>query len=468
MKNVTLTMIFEGSALNRDEKVGGNILSIKKMNVNGEVKSFISKVAIRHYLFETLQKAFGSKWEGASVTGQGKVVQFDIAKDDILSNAELDTFGYMYTISGENSLTRKSPIGITKAVSLSNYEQDLAFYANHDLVKRATQQGLNVSPNPYNKEEHKSLYKISFSIDSKVFGEDRWILSNQPYLSDNDKKLNIEIVTPQKVVLNNVELKNEEEGEYDLGGKRLLLNGYELIVDKGLMKEKKIKNTEKSELVWDGKHIKGSKEESEGEEKKKEKKPTFKVTEFKDVEDEKIYSFSVSRLPSYNNFSKELTLELGAVKSLDVDEHSRNGNLRVYNTKDGSITVRQINGGPFEIKFELNSKIKMNRFIDIIETLKNGLYSQSSGEANTIVPLFIIASGVKIPSPVFHSFIDVQKENGQMKVIGINDCLKNSWIDGQVYIQDCERLKVDDNLKKNKESWDEFLISVGLKEKVEA
>src|SRR5690606_9369404 len=151
MKNITLTVIFEGSALNRDEKVGGNILSIKKMNVNGEIKSFISKPAIRHYLFETLQKAFQENWNGASVTSQGQVVQFDIATDDILTSSELDAFGYMYTISGENSLTRKSPIGITKAVSLSNYEQDLAFYANHDLVKRANQNGLNVNPNPYNK-----------------------------------------------------------------------------------------------------------------------------------------------------------------------------------------------------------------------------------------------------------------------------------------------------------------------------
>ncbi len=29
MKNITLTILFEGSALNRDEKIGGNILSKK-------------------------------------------------------------------------------------------------------------------------------------------------------------------------------------------------------------------------------------------------------------------------------------------------------------------------------------------------------------------------------------------------------------------------------------------------------
>jgi len=55
IKNITLTMIFDGSALNRDEKIGGNILSIKKMNVNGEIRSFIGKPAIRHYLFKSLQ-----------------------------------------------------------------------------------------------------------------------------------------------------------------------------------------------------------------------------------------------------------------------------------------------------------------------------------------------------------------------------------------------------------------------------
>lgn len=360
MNNITLTIIFEGSALNRDEKVGRNILSIKKMNVNGEIKSFISKVAIRHYLFETLQKAFGTNWKGASVTGQESVVQFDIAKDDILSNAELDAFGYMYTISGENSLTRKSPIGITKAVSISNYEQDLAFYANHDLVKRANVQGLNVSPSPYNKEEHTSLYKISFTIDSKILGEDTWIVSNEPTFSND-----------------------------------------------------------------------------------------------------------------------ELQLTFGdATKIIKCRQEQNNNNLYLVDTQLDSNSIHigtivtEMKNNVYIIRFSLSEDLKKKRIRQLIETIKDGLYAQSSGEANTIVPMFIIASGVRIPSPIFHSFIDVSKEDGQVKVIGINDCLKNSWVEGNIYIQDCDRLAVDSLLKTKIEKkednltndWIVFLSSVGLGE----
>jgi len=461
-------MIFDGSALNRDEKIGGNILSIKKMNVNGEIRSFIGKPAIRHYLFKSLQEAFPGNWKSSEVTGQGQVVQFDITKSDILTSAELDAFGYMYTISGESSITRKSPIGITKAVSLSNYEQDLAFYANHDLVKRANEQGLNVTPNPYSKEEHNALYKISFTIDSKIFGEDKWILSNKPYLSDSDKKLNIEIATPQKVVLKEVELKNEEDNQYELNGKILTINDHELIVDKGLMNCKKNKKTGKDELTWDTKYIKGSKGENESDKKKKEKKPIFKVTEFIYDEEEKTYTFSVSRKPSYNAESKELTLELGAVKCIDVKTSSPKENAEVYETENGTVSIRQINGGPYEITFTLNDTLKKKRLKTLLNTIKNGLYAQSSGEANTIVPLFIIASGVKIPSPIFHPFIDVKKEDGEIKVIGIKDCLNNSWIDGKdgkdekVYVRGSERIKVDVKDEKIIDDWNAFLTNLGL------
>lgn len=340
MKNITLTIIFEGSALNRDEKVGGNILSIKKMNINGVIKSFISKVAIRHYLFNSLLRSYDWKYSNVRLA-KSDVVQFDIENFNILNCQELDAFGYMFTI-GDQSLTRKSPVGITKAISLSSYEQDMAFYGNHDLVSRGKMQGLPlVNPDPYNKEEHSSLYKLSYTIDTEIIGKDVFIADEYDEAS------------------NKVTIKYKEDN--------------------------------------------------------KEKDFTFKLKN-----------------------------ENGSVISKKID-----------------------NSKKIKIEVVVDPKNKAKRISELLNVIKDGLYAQSSGEANTIVPMFIIASGVKIPSPVFHSFIDLKKESGDMKVIGINDCLKNSWIkedDIMVYIQDCERMPVRIENDKITRDWGKFLNSVGLKE----
>jgi len=173
--NITVTVIFEGSALNRNENIGGNIQSVKKLTINNEEKTFLSKYAIRHYLFETLIRAFD--WKAAEIINDGNVLQFDLKKDNILTCEELDVFGYMNTVANQ---TRKSPLSITKAISLFPYNQDMAMYANHDLVKRAKEQGnleIDTNPNPFNKEEHTSFYKISFTIDTDMLGYDKWIIN---------------------------------------------------------------------------------------------------------------------------------------------------------------------------------------------------------------------------------------------------------------------------------------------------
>jgi len=74
----------------------------------------------------------------------------------------------------------------------------------------------------------------------------------------------------------------------------------------------------------------------------------------------------------------------------------------------------------------------------------------------------MIASQVKIPGPIFHSYIDICKNEDGMVVIGLLDCLKNGWLDGKVYIQDCERLKVKLDDEKICRDWDEWLNSAGL------
>lgn len=188
VRYITATVIFRAHALNRDEKVGGNILSVKKLSLEDGIHTFLSRVAIRHYLFQTLVRAYGKTppWEPAPVkvsgSGSKKVVQFDLDKANILTHAELDLFGYMITEAGggESALRRKAVVGITKAVSLAPYAGDLAFYANHDLVERTRDTSSPATPNPYSKEEHYSYYKVSFVIDVLRLGVDEWVGSNLP------------------------------------------------------------------------------------------------------------------------------------------------------------------------------------------------------------------------------------------------------------------------------------------------
>jgi CRISPR-associated protein Cst2 len=351
VKNITATIIFDGSALNRDEKIGGNILSIKKLNVNGEIRSFIGKPAIRHYLFETLQHH--KKWLPAPVALRGRgdqqTTQFDLTRADILSYAELDIFGYMFTIGGESSITRKAPLGITKAVSLYPYQGDMAFYANQDLVTRGRLQGMEINPNLYSKEEHTSFYKVSFSIDAQILGTDVWIISEEPQI-ENDKLV--------------IKLSNEDR----------------------------------------------------------------KKLEGRLIEDNK------------------------------------------WETSNGEVNWQQIGDKKFKLLFKANQKEKTKRIRALLESIKSGLYAQSSGEVNTIIPLFLIAGAVKIPSPVFHSYIDIQKENGHWRVLGVGDALRNSWLEKDedkviAYLQDCERLQIEERFKEKAEkNWDSFLKKIGLDE----
>ncbi len=326
MKHITMTVIWEASALNRDEKLGGNILSIKKLKRGNRTVSFIGKPAIRHYLFQTLQKV---GWKPASVSANKDVVQFDLNRDDIITSAELDAFGYMWTGEEGLTLTRKAPLGITKAVSLEPYEGDMAFYANHDLVQRALKSSQNATPNPYSKEEHVSFYKVSFTIDTDMFGKDEWIIP--------------------------------EDFEIESNGNKIVVKGKKEILQKQI-------------------------------------KPGMKLE------------------------------------------------------------VRKV-------IFEVEESEKKERIKDILHAIKDGLCAQSSGEANTLVPCFIIASCVKVPSPIFHPYIELQKLNEygeKYKVLGIEDALENGWIDGKVYIFESKKVFVDEQLKakykdKIQTNWEKFL-----------
>lgn len=464
IKNITVTIIFEASALNRDDKIGGNILSIKKLNVNGEVKSFLSKPAIRHYLFETLNRVYPKDWKPASVISKEKnVIQFDLTNDDILSSAELDAFGFMYTISGEKSITRKSPVGIIKAISLKPYNQDMAFYANHDLSNRLKQSGFKSNPNPYNKKENLSLFKLTFTVDSKILGEDIWYSESEPVFDDTQNILKIEIAKPVKVMFEAEKSIDEEGTEYfKVKNDKIYVDLNRLIISSNMIERKKDKKTDQEYIQFKSSYLLNNDEESEQLPKKRKgkKKSNILVYDFSFDEERDVYEFYVTRIPQYDEDKQILTIQTGAVKYLQVKSKISSNEYEVDN---GKIIIKPLEN-VFEIQFQLDINEKSKRILQILETIKDGLYAQSSGEANTTIPLFMIAAAVKIPSPIFHPFIDVKSDDDGLKVIGIKDAMDNSWLEDncKIFIKDCERLKTDFTSDKITNDWNSFLNAVGL------
>lgn len=470
---ITITSIFEASALNRDEKLGGNIPSIKKLT-RGDKGTFgyISRVAMRHYLFETLSKNPLTKvnWIPAncfeSGTGDKKVVQFDLRTQNILTHAELDAFGYMFTIGGQSSITRKAALGITKAVALETWEGDMQFNANHDLASRC-----GANPNPVNKEEQKSFFKVSFTIDIDKLGYDEWWIKDHNY-DDTTKKLTLFLSEKgTDFVLKDVE-KGQEELQFKIGEHEIKIDGLSCDVSKELMKED-IENSKKQEekkfILFDKKYLADAEEKTEDKDKpvkgKKGKPKSFKIYEGEyDVDDKgNSYQFTIGKY-SYDDEKKILTLSLVLAHSIEADEKEKDKkySIKGKNNTAGEITIKAKDSKKKAI-FRLEDKEKVKRLSQILEVLKNGLIYHTSGENDGIVPQFMIAAGLKLPIPLFNSFVELGSfESSIMNNGYILDGNDNKKL---AYVHNPKNLVGNIDTKNLYPDWDNFLEQLGVKEK---
>ena len=106
----------------------------------------------------------------AEGSGDKKVVQFS-AETTIKDYPELDFFGYMKTVKGDNSKNRSAIVRLSNAVSLETFKGDLEFLTNKGLVDRIDRNE-KVFPNIAQAEIHKSYYKYTVTIDLDKIGID--------------------------------------------------------------------------------------------------------------------------------------------------------------------------------------------------------------------------------------------------------------------------------------------------------
>lgn len=167
-KGLTFTAIFLAESANYGEGIG-NVATLKKISRNrGEQYTYISRQAIRYNIVEQLDENKANvKAEGS---GDKKVIQFS-AETTIKDYPELDFFGYMKTIKGDNSKNRSAIVRLSNAVSLETFKGDLEFLTNKGLVDRIDRSE-KVFPNIAQAEIHKSYYKYTVTIDLDKIGID--------------------------------------------------------------------------------------------------------------------------------------------------------------------------------------------------------------------------------------------------------------------------------------------------------
>jgi len=252
-------------------------------------------------------------------------------------------------------------------------------------------------------------------------------------------------------------------------------------VSKDIMEEKNNEKKNEKFIQFKSKFIKNNdkQDEDKGKEtqKNKDKKGKkskkgnleIKVYSITEEDNKEYYEFSLTEKPEYKEETKELILKTGSVKVIKNVKKTEDKFEIVSEDKTvlGEISIEFIKNA-YKIEFSLNEDIKKKRIEQILDVIHNGLLAHSGGEDNTIIPLFFIAGAVKVPSPVFHPYISIEKVNEDYKILGLSDCINNSWVlDKKIYIKCSERIKCEEKCEEENliKSFEEFKKNLEIKEK---
>ncbi|WP_206425709.1 type I-B CRISPR-associated protein Cas7/Cst2/DevR [Ruminococcus sp. Marseille-P6503] len=164
-KGLTLSVIVEANSANYGEAMG-NIASLKKISrAGGDGYTYISRQALRYNIVSQLG------WDKTPIepSGSGDKTVIQFAPDTSIADyPEIDLFGYMKTLKGNNALTRNAAARLSNAVSLEPFSSDLDFLTNMGLAQR--KEGVNNSI--AQSEIHKSFYAYTLTVDLNRVGVD--------------------------------------------------------------------------------------------------------------------------------------------------------------------------------------------------------------------------------------------------------------------------------------------------------
>ncbi|BBE29972.1 type I-B CRISPR-associated protein Cas7/Cst2/DevR [Tepiditoga spiralis] len=167
-KGLTISFIIEAESANYGEGIG-NVSSLKKLTRSqGESYTYISRQALRYNIINQCG------YDTTKLSLDKEVIQY--APDAHIDEyPEIDFFGYMKTLKGEDSKTRSAVVRLSNAIALEPFSLDLDFLSNKGLLDRYNMQNENKKKgsNLAQSEIHKSYYTYTITIDLDKIGIDK-------------------------------------------------------------------------------------------------------------------------------------------------------------------------------------------------------------------------------------------------------------------------------------------------------